>query len=142
MSAKLDTMPRTLPFLMFCGDQHGKAEEAIRWYCSLFDDSHVLDINLYGPDDAEPAGTVRTASFSLGGHTIRAIDSGGAHQFTFTPAFSFWIECSSDEEIERLAAAFREGGQELMPMDNYGFSEKFSWIQDRYGVSWQLNLQG
>src|SRR5206468_4180907 len=46
------------PFLMFCGDQHGKAEEAIRWYCSIFDDSRVVSIDHYGPGDAEPEGTV------------------------------------------------------------------------------------
>lgn len=141
-------MPRSLvmheltPFLMFCGDQHGRAEEAIRWYCSIFDDSQVLDIELYGPGDGDAEGAVRTATFSIGGHKVRAIDGGTGHAFTFTPAFSLWIECSSDEEIERVTTSLSDGGEALMPLDDYGFSQKFCWIQDRYGVSWQLNLPG
>jgi predicted 3-demethylubiquinone-9 3-methyltransferase (glyoxalase superfamily) len=62
------------------------------------------------------------------------------HAFTFTPAFSFFVECGSEAEIDRLSAALESGGQVFMPLDNCGFSRKFAWVNDRCGVSWQLNL--
>ena len=68
------------------------------------------------------------------------IDSPAKHAFTFTPSHSFFVECESDAEIERLAAALGAEGKVLMPLDNYGFSRRFSWVSDRFGVSWQLNL--
>ena len=125
---------------MFCGDQHGKAEEAIDFYCSVFENSRVVGIDRYGVDDMGPEGTVRVATFELGGNQVMAIDSAAPHEFTFTPAISMWIECSSTEEIDRVAGALAEGGQFLMPLDSYGFSPRFCWVEDRYGVSWQLNL--
>lgn len=128
------------PFLMFCGDQHGKAEEAIRRYCSIFDDSRVLHIDRYGPDDNGPEGTVRVATFEIGGNAMMAIDSAAPHAFTFTPAISLWIECSSPEELERLSTSLGEGGAMLMPPGDYGFSQRFCWVADRYGVTWQLNV--
>lgn len=129
-----------VPFLMFCGDQRGKAEEAIQWYCSIFDDARILDIDRYGPGETEPEGTVRRAEFQIGGHTIRAIDSSGPHTFTFTPAMSLWVECSSRAELLELAAALADGGSELMPVASYPFSDLFCWVADRFGVTWQLNL--
>jgi predicted 3-demethylubiquinone-9 3-methyltransferase (glyoxalase superfamily) len=129
-----------VPFLMFCGDQHGKAEEAVRWYCSLFSDSRIVRIDRYGPDDDQPEGTIRVASFELGGKPMMAIDSAAPHQFTFTPAISMFVECSSSEEIDRLSATLGDGGAFLMPLGDYGFSKRFCWVADRYGVSWQLDL--
>jgi len=83
---------------------------------------------------------VRTAVFEIGGHRMMAIDSAAAHQFTFTPAISLWVECSSPEEIERVSTALADGGSMLMPLGDYGFSKQFCWGADRYGVTWQLNL--
>jgi predicted 3-demethylubiquinone-9 3-methyltransferase (glyoxalase superfamily) len=133
-------MRDVIPFLMFCGPQHGKAEEAIKWYCSIFPDSRVVAIDHYGPADEQPEGTVRVATFELGGRSVKAIDSAGPHQFGFTPAISIWVECSSAPEIEKLAASLVEGGTPLMPLGDYGFSQQFGWVADRYGVTWQLNL--
>jgi predicted 3-demethylubiquinone-9 3-methyltransferase (glyoxalase superfamily) len=130
------------PFLMFCGDQHGKAEEAIHWYCSVFERSRIIAIDKYGPDEGQPEGTVRVARFEIGGTEVRAIDSAAPHQFTFTPAISLWVECTSREEIEQCSTALSDGGTHLMPPANYGFSELFCWVADRYGVTWQLNLEG
>lgn len=138
----MDTMRRLSPFLMFCGDQHGKAEEAFTWYCSIFDDSRVIEIDHYRSGDSEPEGTVRSATFELGGHRMMAIDSAAPHPFTFTPAISLWVECSSPAEIERVSASLSDGGTMLMPLDDYGFSQQFCWVADRYGVTWQLNLTG
>ncbi len=133
---------RTLiPFLMFCGDQRGNAEAAVRWYCSIFDDSRIVKIDRYGPGDAEPEGAVRVAEFEICGHTVKAIDSFGPHDFTFTPAISLWIDCTSQPELEHLAASLAEGGRMLMPVGSYGFSTAFCWVADRFGVTWQLNLR-
>lgn len=129
-----------VPFLMFCGEQHGKAEEAITWYCTIFESSRVVAIDRYGPGESEPEGTVRVATFEVGTHRMMAIDSAAPHAFTFTPAISLWVECSSRDEIERVAKVLSADGMILMPLDDYGFSEQYCWVRDRYGVTWQLNL--
>lgn len=129
-----------MPFLMFCGEQHRRAEAAITFYCSVFDDARLVSIDRYGSDDREPEGTVRVAEFEIGGHRLKAIDSAADHRFTFTPAISLWIDCSSRSELERYAAALADGGMLLMPVGDYGFSELFAWVADRFEVTWQLNL--
>ena len=131
-------------FLMFSGDQHGKAEEAVRFYTSVFDNGEILGIERYGAGESGPEGTVRTARFELNGTAFMAFDSALAHAFTFTPSMSLFVECASDHEIETAFERLGEGGEILMPLDDYDFSgvnQKFGWVQDRYGVSWQLNLQ-
>lgn len=67
-------------------------------------------------------------------------DSPIKHAFGFTPAFSFFVDCSSEDELQRLSGALASGGAVLMPPADYGFSRLFTWINDRFGVSWQLNL--
>jgi predicted 3-demethylubiquinone-9 3-methyltransferase (glyoxalase superfamily) len=124
------------PFLMF----EGKAEQAMNFYVSLFPDGKITDVSRYGAGEQGPEGSVRVATFSLAGQTVMCIDSPVKHAFTFTPAFSFFVDCASEDELRRLAAALGEGGQALMPLGNYGFSQLFTWLSDRFGVSWQLNL--
>ena len=123
-------------FLMF----EGRAEEAIAYYSSLFDDAEIIDITRYGADEPGPEGTVQRATFSLAGQQFMCIDSYVKHEFTFTPAVSLFVECENEAEIDRLYAALAEDGAELMPLGSYGFSAKFGWVNDRFGVSWQLNL--
>ncbi len=62
------------------------------------------------------------------------------HAFTFTPSMSLFVECESPGEFERLHEQLAAGGETLMPPDDYGFSTRFAWLNDRFGVSWQLNL--
>ncbi len=124
------------PFLMF----QGGAEEAMNLYVSLFPGGEVLDVVRYGPEGPGPAESIMKASFSVGGQTILCTDSFIKHEFTFTPSFSLFVDCESEEEIGRLASALAEGGAVLMPLGEYGFSRRFAWVNDRYGVSWQLNL--
>ncbi|EDM49800.1 VOC family protein [Marinobacter algicola] len=126
--------------LMFVGEQAGKAEEAIRFYTSLFAGSEIVDIQRYQAGEHEPEGSVKMAKFIINGREFMALDSHLDHQFTFTPSMSLYVECESASEIEEVFKALAEGGSELMPLDNYGFSQKFGWLNDRYGVSWQLNL--
>ena len=135
-------MQKFTTFLMFVGEQHGKAEEAINLYVSLFKNSRIIQIERYGSGEPEPEGTVKHATFSLDGQTFMAIESAQRHEFAFTPAISIYVQCESEEEIDNLYKRFMEGGSALMPLDNYGFSKKFAWVADRYGVSWQLNLAG
>jgi predicted 3-demethylubiquinone-9 3-methyltransferase (glyoxalase superfamily) len=124
------------PFLMF----EGRAEQAMTFYVSLFDDGRIIDIVRYGPQGPGAEGSVMKASFTIAGQTIVCIDSAMKHDFTFTPSFSLFVTCESEEQIRRLAAALAEGGAELMPLNNYGFSRQFAWVADRFGVSWQLIL--
>ncbi|GIJ52230.1 VOC family protein [Virgisporangium aliadipatigenens] len=129
-------MQKITTFLMF----EGRAEEAMTFYVGLFDDSAVLDVQRYGPEGPGPEGSVLRAAFRLAGNTYQCIDSHVKHAFGFTPAMSLFVECADEAEHDRLWAALSEGGQVRMPVDNYGFSKKFGWTDDRFGVSWQLNL--
>ena len=123
-------------FLMF----EGTAEEAMSFYMSLFDDSQIVAMEKYGANDAGPEGTVRQARFELAGREFMCIDSPAKHDFTFTPSMSLYIECESESEIDQRFASLSEGGEVFMPLGDYGFSRKFGWVSDRYGVSWQLTL--
>ena len=78
---------------------------------------------------------------SIAGLTVLFSDSYVKHAFTFTPSISLFVTCRSEEEIERLSATLAKDGAELMPLASYGFSRKFAWVNDRFGVSWQLNLE-
>lgn len=124
------------PFLMF----EGKAEKAMSFYVGLIPDSSVIDIRRYGADGPGAEGSVMTATFSLGGLIVMCSDSNVSHDFTFTPSTSLFVTCSSEQEIDTLSGALADGGKVLMPLGNYGFSRNFAWVNDRFGVSWQLNL--
>lgn len=124
------------PFLMFAG----KAEEALNFYVSLFRNSSVTDIQRYGAAQTGAEGSVLRATFTLGGQEFICIDSPVKHDFSFTPSLSLFVNCPSEEEIDKYFEELSRGGQILMPLDVYPFSRKFAWITDRFGVSWQLNL--
>jgi len=126
------------PFLMF----EGAAEEAMQFYTSLFDRSEIISITRYGANEDGKEGTVMQAVFSLKGHLFMCIDSSIKHNFTFTPAISLYVTCDTKEEVERVFARLSEGGIVLMPLGEYPFSKKYAWVQDRFGVSWQLSWQG
>jgi predicted 3-demethylubiquinone-9 3-methyltransferase (glyoxalase superfamily) len=117
------------PFLMFQG---GVAEEAMRFYASLFEGAEISDVMRH------PDGKIAKASVTLAGQTIYCSDSPVKHAFDFTPSSSLFVQCASEDELRRLAKEL--GAAELMPVNNYGFSRLFAWVNDRFGVSWQLNL--
>lgn len=119
----------------------GQAEEAIHFYVSLFANSAVISMSKYGQDRPEAEGLVEKALFTLDGHLYMAIDSPISHAFSFTPSISLFVTCDSEEEIQHLWKHLSAGGKQMMPLDNYGFSPKFGWTADKFGVSWQLNLE-
>jgi predicted 3-demethylubiquinone-9 3-methyltransferase (glyoxalase superfamily) len=129
-------MQKINTFLMF----EGKAEQAMNFYISLFENSGILNLSRYGPNEPGVEGTVAHATFTLHGQVFMCMDSNIKHDFTFTPSMSLFIICDTEPEIDRLFAQLSHGGQVLMELERYPFSEKFAWVNDRFGVSWQLNL--
>ena len=126
---------------MFVGDQCGKAEEAINYYVSLFPSSEIKNIEKWKA--GEPGGQkgwVKQALFTIAGQEYMASENSLDHKFSFTPAISIFVNCETEDELNKLYADLSNGGQVMMPLDNYGFSKKFGWTADKYGVSWQLNL--
>ena len=128
--------PRVTTFLMF----DGKAEEAIGFYVSLLPNSAITAVARYGAGEAGAEGSVMHARFTLNGREFRCIDSPVKHDFTFTPAISLFVDCATASEVDALFAQLATGGRVLMPLDAYPFSRRFAWVNDRFGVSWQLNL--
>lgn len=126
-------------FLTF---QENNAEEAMNFYIKLFNNSKITDVHRYGKDKPAPAkeGSVMKATFELNGKQFICSDSYFKHEWTFTPAVSMFVECKGSREIENLFEKLSENGKVFMPLDNYGFSTKFGWVEDKFGVSWQLNL--
>jgi len=129
-------MQKITPFLWF----DTQAEEAANFYVSIFEKSKILDISHF-PKEAEeasgkPAGSVMVVEFEIEGQRFSALN-GGPH-FKLTPAISFMVHCQKKEEVDTLYTALSDGGKALMPLDAYPFSERYAWIQDKYGVSWQL----
>ena len=122
--------------LMFEGD----AEAAMTLYVSLFNDSAILQVERYAAGEHGPEGSVKRAQFKIVDQTFWCIDSPVKHNFTFTPSFSIFVECNDEAEQETAYRRLSEDGIVHMPLDNYGFSKRFGWVCDRYGVSWQLNV--
>jgi predicted 3-demethylubiquinone-9 3-methyltransferase (glyoxalase superfamily) len=131
-------MPRSIAtFLMF----NGAAEKAMQFYVSLFRGSEIKRVERFVAGEPGPEGTIKRAEFTLVGHKLMCFDSFMKHDFTFTPATSLFVTCADLAELETAFKQLSEGGQVLMPLDNYGFSTRFGWVNDRFGVSWQLNLE-
>lgn len=125
-------------FLTF---QENDAEEAMNFYVKLFENSKITDVQRYGKDGPAKEGSIMVATFELNGSQFACSDSYIKHEWNFTPGVSIWVECKSNDEIENLLAKLSENGKVLMPLDSYGFSSKFAFVEDRFEVSWQLNLK-
>jgi predicted 3-demethylubiquinone-9 3-methyltransferase (glyoxalase superfamily) len=123
-------MQKITPFLLFGEDNYGKAEEAINFYVSLFKDSGIIHLERYESSEEAIEGTIKYARFSLNEQEFMAMDSIQDHSFTFTPALSLVVNCESQEEIDHFWNKLSEGGDER--------AQQCGWLQDRYGVSWQV----
>jgi predicted 3-demethylubiquinone-9 3-methyltransferase (glyoxalase superfamily) len=130
-------MTTARPFLMFQG---GIAQSALDLYFAAFPDSQMVRVERYSQGDRGPVGTIKVAVFALCGREFMCSDSPVKHNFSFTPASSTFVDFDSIADLERTFRVLSEGGQVLMPLDNYGFSKRFGWLNDRFGVSWQLNV--
>lgn len=119
----------------------GRAEEAMNFYISIFPDAKITEIKRYGKGGAGPENTIERARFTLGEQSFFCIDSPIEHVFSFTPSISFFVTCETVETIDRVFAALKEGGSELMPLTEYPFSKRFGWVADKFGVSWQVSLE-
>src|SRR5688500_14087425 len=119
-------------FLIF---QEADAQDAMSLYASVFAGVRVARIERYGLGEPGPAGTVKLAHVDLNGHRLMFSDSYVKHAFTFTPSVSLFVDFASAEELDAAFAKLAEGGKVFMPLDNYGFSRRFAWCSDRFGVS-------
>lgn len=130
-------MTSMTPFLMF---QRGTAKAALDFYLAQFPGARVDSIELFGAEGPGPEGTILRAYVTIAGQQVVMHDSFITHGFDFTPSFSFFVECDDEAGFDRLFTALSEGGGVLMPPGAYGWSRRFAWVNDRFGVSWQLNL--
>ncbi len=121
----------------------GKAEEAVNFYTSIFKDSKVGDVLHYGKEGFEfhgmPEGTVMTIDFEIMGQHFVALN--GGPQFKFNESISLFVYCGSEERINSLYQKLAEGGSVNMPLGKYDWSPKYAWVKDRFGVSWQLDIE-
>ncbi len=115
-------MQKITPFLWF----DDKAEEAANFYTSIFKNSKILNIARYGEAGPGPKGTVMTVTFQLEGQEFMALN-GGPH-YTFSPAISFFVNCETQAEVDELWEKLSTGGRE----------DRCAWLQDKFGVSWQI----
>lgn len=120
--------------------QDGNAEKAMNFYVELFSNSKVINITRWGKGAPTEEGKIMQATFELDGNLFMCSDSPPIHAWNFTPAVSNYIECENETEIETLFSKLSANGKVMMELANYGFSEKFAFIEDQFGVSWQLNL--
>ncbi|NNU17324.1 VOC family protein [Parvularcula sp. ZS-1/3] len=121
--------------LMFEGD----AEDALEFYLSVFEDSSVITSQRFR--QTEPmAGALKLAQLRLGEHRIILTNTPNEHDFTFTPSASIFVSCRSGRELNAYAEKLAKGGRYIMPAATYAFSRRYAWVEDRFGVSWQLNL--
>lgn len=116
----------------------GEAREALELYQTAFPDLKVESIT-----EHEIAGGktgIQLAKLVLAGQSIVLNDSSMEHEFTFTPSTSFFVDFDAEKDLDAAAETLSTDGKFLMPPGDYGFSKKFAWLSDRFGVSWQLNL--
>jgi predicted 3-demethylubiquinone-9 3-methyltransferase (glyoxalase superfamily) len=116
-------MPKIKPFLWF----DNQAEDAAKFYVSIFKNSRIKTVNRYGEAGPGPKGSVMTVVFELDGQEFIALN-GGPH-FKFNESISFSVECKTQEEVDEYWSKLTQGGQEV----------QCGWLKDKYGLSWQVN---
>lgn len=121
--------------------QDNNAEKAMNFYVALFDNSKIIHVQRWGKEAPVAEGRIMQATFELDGNLFMCSDSPPVHDWDFTPAVSNYIECDNESELEHLFSGLSKNGTITMPLNNYGFSQKFGWVIDQFGISWQLNLQ-
>ncbi|HYW95571.1 MAG TPA: VOC family protein, partial [Bacteroidales bacterium] len=129
---------KIIPFIWFTD----KAEEAVSFYMSVFRNSKTGRVTRYHGASAEasgrPEGSVMTVDFQLEGMRFTAIN--GEPGYKINPSVSFYVSCRTEGEIDELWSKLSEQGTVLMKLDKYPFNDKYGWVRDKFGVSWQLIL--
>jgi predicted 3-demethylubiquinone-9 3-methyltransferase (glyoxalase superfamily) len=124
------------PFLWF----DDNAEEAVNFYISTFGNSKIISTTKYSEESAKASGrpkdSVMTIAFDLYGQPFVAMNGGPI--FKINPSVSFFVNCTTEQEAEDLWNKLLSSGKVLMPLDKYPFSEKYGWLEDKFGVSWQI----
>jgi len=132
-------MQKITPYLWF----DNNAEEAINFYTSLFDNSSILNVTRYNDQSAAASGqipgTAMTVAFKLEGQNFTALN-GGPH-FKLNQSTSFFVYCGSDEKIEKIYNKLSDGGSIIFPLDKYHWSPRYAWVVDKFGLSWQLDVE-
>lgn len=115
----------------------GKAKQALDLYESVFPSFDLISIQ----NHAEPHDQlIMVATFSVEGQEVMISDSPISHEWSITPGISFFVELSSEKELENYANSLSRNGKVMMPAGNYGFSKMFTWVEDEFGVNWQFNI--
>ncbi|MEJ2196155.1 MAG: VOC family protein [Ignavibacteriaceae bacterium] len=131
-------MQKITPFLWF----DYNAEEAVNFYTSVFGNSKIGTFVRYDEAGAaaakRPVGSVMTATFQLEGNEFIALNGGPV--FKFNPSISFFVITKDEKEVDNLWTKFSDGGKVLMELNKYDWSKKYGWVEDKFGVSWQLML--
>jgi predicted 3-demethylubiquinone-9 3-methyltransferase (glyoxalase superfamily) len=104
----------------------GKAKEAAEFYCSLFRNSSIISVNPFA------------VIFESTGQKFMCLN--GGPEFAINPSISFYVVCETEKEIDKIWTILLDGGYVLMPYGKYDWSEKYGWLNDRYGVNWQLSM--
>ena len=114
-----------------------EAREAARLYSSLIPGSKITNVTTLHDT---PSGDCDVVSFDLAGQPFMAISAGPL--FKFNPSISLHVKCRTKDEVDALWKELSKGGAVLMELGSYPFSERYGWLQDRYGLSWQINYAG
>ena len=131
-------MQKIIPFLWY----DTQAEDTARFYTSVFKNSKMGSTTKYNEASAKAsgmkAGSVMTASFEIDGYGFTAINGGSV--FKINPSISFFYYSKDEKEIDDLWTKLSEGGKALMDLNTYDWSKKYGWVEDKFGLSWQLML--
>lgn len=106
---------------------NNNGKEAADFYCATFNNSKILQ------------STPVVTTFELNGTKFMALN--GGDKYKVNPAISYFVYCNGEDEINRLYDVLKDGGSVLMPLDKYDWSPRYAWVQDRYGVNWQLDVE-
>ncbi len=133
-------MQKIIPYLWL----NEQAEEAVAFYASIFKNSKIVNTARYDEEGASVSGrqkgSVMTITYLLEDQEFIALNGGPI--FSFSPAISFFVGCKTPQEVDFLWGKLSKGGKVLMELGKYPFAEKYGWVEDKFGVSWQLYLGG
>ncbi len=126
-------MQKIIPFIWF----EDQAKEVASWYISIFPNSHIISETVL---PGTPSGDAYFVTLSLNGTEFQLSSTGPL--FDRNPSFSYMVACQTVEEVEKIWNELSAGATVMMPLEKYPFSEKYGWLKDKYGVSWQVMHDG